>query len=274
MIDQELVFDVGAHMGEDTDLYLKLGYRVIAVEASPQMLQLLHERFSNEIESQRLVIVGAALVPADYEENTVTFFVNQHNSEWSSISNEFVERNRKRNNHAVSEVTVPIVKCADLFERYGTPVYLKVDVEGADQCALDAVCEHQEKPNFFSIESSKTDLSEVIFEIRRLFDAGYKRFAVVQQAGHGGSRMSVRSLTGECIEYKFNRASSGAFGDDLPSSSWMSADDAIANYKKIFVEYKLFGDQRPKLIRGVGVYLGRLRGSACPGWYDTHARLD
>ncbi len=31
----DLVFDVGAHKGEDSDFYLNLGYRVVAVEANP-----------------------------------------------------------------------------------------------------------------------------------------------------------------------------------------------------------------------------------------------
>jgi hypothetical protein len=31
MIDDKLIYDVGAHKGEDTELYLKVGFKVVSV---------------------------------------------------------------------------------------------------------------------------------------------------------------------------------------------------------------------------------------------------
>ena len=43
MTSTNLVFDLGFHRGEDTDHYLALGHRVVAVEANNAQ----HQKFSN-----------------------------------------------------------------------------------------------------------------------------------------------------------------------------------------------------------------------------------
>jgi hypothetical protein len=37
----DLIYDVGANNGNDTDHYLRRGFRVLAIEANPQVLQVL-----------------------------------------------------------------------------------------------------------------------------------------------------------------------------------------------------------------------------------------
>ena len=34
----DLIYDVGAHKGENSDFYLRLGFRVVAVEANPMLV--------------------------------------------------------------------------------------------------------------------------------------------------------------------------------------------------------------------------------------------
>lgn len=41
----DLIFDIGMYKGEDTDFYLKRGFRVIAFEANPDMIALLRATF-------------------------------------------------------------------------------------------------------------------------------------------------------------------------------------------------------------------------------------
>ena len=36
--ERDLIYDVGMHKGEDTELYLKKGFRVIAFEADPDLV--------------------------------------------------------------------------------------------------------------------------------------------------------------------------------------------------------------------------------------------
>ena len=43
----DLIYDVGMHKGEDTDYYLQKGFRVVAFEANPDLVNLCRTRFAN-----------------------------------------------------------------------------------------------------------------------------------------------------------------------------------------------------------------------------------
>src|SRR6185503_8538306 len=60
----DLVYDVGLYDGTDTAYYLSRGYRVVAVEANPQMVARAQERFAESIDAGRLTIVPVGIGPA------------------------------------------------------------------------------------------------------------------------------------------------------------------------------------------------------------------
>ena len=57
MVNQ-LVFDVGMHQGEDTDYYLSKGYRVIAVDADPSLIERASQQFGEAEREGKLVLVN------------------------------------------------------------------------------------------------------------------------------------------------------------------------------------------------------------------------
>jgi len=42
-MDAQLIYDVGAQLGEDTDFYLRKGFKVVAIEANPPLAEGLRE---------------------------------------------------------------------------------------------------------------------------------------------------------------------------------------------------------------------------------------
>ena len=62
MTSTNLVFDLGFHRGEDTDHYLAIGHRVVAVEANPSLAEDGRQRFAAEISSGQLQLIHAAVV--------------------------------------------------------------------------------------------------------------------------------------------------------------------------------------------------------------------
>src|SRR5271156_3521479 len=74
----DLVYDVGMHQGEDTDYYLKKGFRVVGFEANPKLVAKSRSRFADAIREQRLIIVEGAITdkPAGTNESTVSFYEN------------------------------------------------------------------------------------------------------------------------------------------------------------------------------------------------------
>ena len=48
---KKLIYDVGMHKGEDSDFYLKKGFRVVGFEADPDLAELCRQRFSKQIKT-------------------------------------------------------------------------------------------------------------------------------------------------------------------------------------------------------------------------------
>jgi FkbM family methyltransferase len=55
------VFDIGMYDGADTAYCLQSGYRVVAVEANPELVQRATEKFAAEKASGQMICVNAAI---------------------------------------------------------------------------------------------------------------------------------------------------------------------------------------------------------------------
>lgn len=266
----DLVFDVGLHRGEDTAFYLTMGYRVVAFEANPDLVRRCRARFALELQQGRLVIVEGAVhaTPA----RTVTFY--QHPlSAWGTTEDEWVRRNRALGESRM--LTVPTVDFSAALRAHGVPYYLKIDIEGSDIVCLQALRHSSVRPMFVSLESAKRRFSDLVAEFDLLESLGYRRFAVVQQAGIPAHPATTTRLDGTSIPYTFEPDASGAFGADL--GPWMTRETALAAYRRIFRQYRLLGDdsmfQATVGGRMLRAQLEKRLKRPLPGWYDTHASL-
>lgn len=266
MADQsssDLVFDVGAHKGEDSDFYLKLGYRVVAIEANPDLADGLRRRFAREIGEGRYVVVQKAISDTAGE---LTFYLNDKMSIWGTTDPKWAQRNRELG-AASREIRVESIRFADLLREYGCPHYLKIDVEGADMLCVNGLRDVDRRPRYLSLESSKTDWAELLAELDTLEALGYTRFAVVNQRKHRPGRF--RALDGSGVDHVFEKGATGPFGENL-AADWCTREEALRRYRRIFLMYRLLGDYAPlaRLLRRIPVLRRVLR---LVGWYDTHA---
>jgi FkbM family methyltransferase len=78
----DLIIDVGAHRGVDTDFYLRKGFRVVAVEANPLLAERLRQRFAEPVRAGRLVVLPVGIHEAQGE---FTFYRNLDKYDWSSF---------------------------------------------------------------------------------------------------------------------------------------------------------------------------------------------
>src|ERR1043165_4704137 len=78
----DLIYDVGFHVGQDTAYYLWKGFRVIAVEANPELIKAAQAHFCEAIASRRLILVQAAIAEREGEAG---FWVCDSNTAWSSF---------------------------------------------------------------------------------------------------------------------------------------------------------------------------------------------
>src|SRR5918993_1503918 len=125
----DLIYDIGMHNGDDTAFYLAKAFKVVAVEANPALVEGCRARFVEQIACGQLVILQKAISD---QPGHVTLYVNPRHTYWSSIYQDIAARD----GGAVHEVHAQTITMADLFNEYGVPYYLKIDIEKADRAAL------------------------------------------------------------------------------------------------------------------------------------------
>ncbi len=163
----DLIYDVGMHNGDDTAYYLHKGYRVVAVEADPDLVAQARERFACEIAADRMTIVHAAVGPAP---GRCQFWINDLHREWSSLDQSVAARDGE----SARAIEVPCRRFEDLVAQFGVPYYLKIDIEGADRHCLDAL-RSDDLPKYVSFEATHLELIAAAREL------GYVRFKCISQ---------------------------------------------------------------------------------------------
>ena len=273
----DLIYDVGMHKGEDTDYYLKKGFKVIAFEADPNLVAECKKKFADDINKGNLTIVEGAIIEFTSEEapcNTIRFFRNNDVSVWGTVKDDWASRNESLGTSS-EIIEVPAINFSKCLQQYGIPHYLKVDIEGMDTICLKALFPFEQKPDYISIESDKVSFEKLKEELKLFMDLGYTDFKAINQAKIALQKEPEFSKEGSHIGYKFQNGSSGLFASDL-SYEWQQYQQILKRYKSIFRGYKWIGDNG--IIRHC--YTGRillkiikrLTKNSVPGWYDTHAK--
>src|SRR5581483_11697080 len=112
-------------------------------------------------------------------------------------------------------ISVPGVHFSTLIAQYGTPYYLKIDIEGADHLCIESLSK-PDVPRYLSIESDKLQWSGLMHEFEVLQDLGYQRFKVVGQHKLPKQVPPNPPLEGKYVDRRFTLASSGLFGEEAP----------------------------------------------------------
>lgn len=123
----ELVFDVGANIGNRTKIFLKLGLKVVAVEPQNECVNILNSSFRK---NKHLTIIQKALGSSVDEAQLMINNINII----SSLSQDWIEAvkssGRFPDDSWEEEKTVPMTTLDRLIDLYGVPTFIKIDVEG------------------------------------------------------------------------------------------------------------------------------------------------
>jgi len=267
-MDRNLIIDVGVHTGQDTEFYLKKGFRVVGIEAHPDIYESTKNRLNSYIENGQLTLLNIAVSPKD---EPVTFYANLDRIFWGTTSVDWARKGESSFGTRSIEMTVEGRRFENILEKFGIPYYLKVDIEGADILCIKALRQFDTKPQFISIESTKASWSALLEEITLLKELGYQKFKAINQSKVLKQVCPSPAREGEYIAHQFEFGASGLFGEETPDI-WLSESEVIKVYKRIFLNYKLFGINGIFYQISVGKMLLDILGIKEP-WYDTHASL-
>src|SRR5215203_2563925 len=168
-----LIFDIGAHQGDDTSVYLQLGYTVVSVEANPILVAGMKKRFSEVISSRQLILLNYAIGSEDNKE--VLFFLSNDDSQSSLI---------KQSEHSIK---IRSRTLESLVDEFGLPSFCKIDIEGCDYMAIQSLSK-KNCPAFISVDMSGITLDQLSKEPQKLFlnldllsGLGYNKFKLIDQ---------------------------------------------------------------------------------------------
>jgi len=281
---KDLIYDIGMNKGEDTEFYLRKGFRVIAFEADPDLVRSCRNRLKEFIDHRQLTIIEGAIVDLDAidtGQKKVQFYKNNDNSVWGTVCINWAERNARLGTLS-SMVEVDVINFASVIQEHGVPYFMKIDIEGCDMVCINALREFRERPDYVSIESDKTSFANIKREIDALIDLGYDYFQAVEQSAIPLSQSPPHPpREGEYVAQHFEQESSGLFGSEL-GDKWKSKHEILRQYRAVRLGYYLLGDDgimNQWKFRGAWRlrsltrhFLSLFTKAAVPGWYDTHAR--
>lgn len=132
-----LVFDVGAHVGNRSQVFLRLGATCVAVEPQPIFAALLRKLYGR---NDAFILIPAAL---GSRQGAAALHISRRTPTVSTTASAWKDQVARSPSFArVSwddAVTAPQTTLDDLITRFGLPNLCKIDVEGAELDVLNGL---------------------------------------------------------------------------------------------------------------------------------------
>jgi FkbM family methyltransferase len=266
-VAEDLIYDIGMNLCEDAAFYLKLGFRVLAVEADPTSCAVAAERFAGDVATGRLTIVNAAISESG---DPIPFYRCKTTSFWSTASSRLRDEWTRRGAE-FSEIEVPAVMAGELLAAYGVPYYAKIDIEGFDLVCMEGFRKAGARPRHMSFE---VDFYAADAMIDCALAIGYSRFALAPQSAVPGQHVPETPREGRKTAHTFELGASGLFGADLPQER-VSAQRIRAQCRTVIWQHRAAGLlSRLDTLPGAKPLAALARRRFLPlagDWYDIHA---
>ncbi len=234
--NDELIIDIGVSEGNDTDFYIKKGFKVVGIEADKYEFERLMSRFNSQIDDLQCLLINKA---AAYESGqTVQFLVSSLSQGHSRVVSDPA--------NSQGELTeIETINWPDIIRLKGIPYYCKVDIEGQEGPFLRSITK-EIAPKFISVECH-------IFEpIQRLIEIGYREFKFLHQNAHNAFTAPNPPLEGNYLPGHVFSHASGYFGEEL-SGRWLNIKEVVTAFS--------------------AVDTARALGALPHLWFDCHAKL-
>jgi FkbM family methyltransferase len=167
----DLVFDIGAHVGDRVASFRRLGARVVAVEPQLAMVSILKLLYGRS--------PGVVIEPVAVGEGvgTIRMMINADNPTVSTASDAFIRAACGapgwETQRWIKSIEVPVTTLDALISKYGVPAFIKIDVEGFETKVLQGLT-RAVKALSFEFTTIQRDVALTCIE--RCSALGYTRF--------------------------------------------------------------------------------------------------
>jgi FkbM family methyltransferase len=120
----DLVYDVGANVGNRTDAFINLGAKVVAIEPQPLCQFFLKQKFGKKITLEK-VALGSQKGKMEMFISDVST-ISSFDKEWINT----VKMGRFNMYNWDKSIEVDMVLFDEIIDKYGKPAFTKIDVEG------------------------------------------------------------------------------------------------------------------------------------------------
>lgn len=171
----DLIFDVGANVGDKANVFLRLGARVVCIEPDEVNQEVLRSKFLRyRFASKPVVIIGKAVSDRS---TTETMWIDGSGSAVNTLSQKWAEtlranKDKFKHGHCGLRFTehkiVETLTLEDLIVAHGLPFFVKVDVEGYEAKVIKGL---KQPVPFLSFEVNLPEFRQEGLEcVRLLYD--------------------------------------------------------------------------------------------------------
>jgi len=161
----DLCFDIGANVGDKSDIFRRLNAKVVAVEPQPLCVGRIKERFQYD---KNIEILNVAL---GRKSGVDEMYVCSNINVLSTMSKKWIEHSRFSSNNKVKwddKIKVSVTTLDELIERFGVPKFCKIDVEGFEIEVLLGLTKRMKYLSFEFMDEFLDDALEIFLMLEKI----------------------------------------------------------------------------------------------------------